>query len=93
MSLRKARARFVPSEDVGPVQVVEVFGETLTDDFSEIEVSDEVFEKLKGNPHIELQVPRVEAGNSPAALFDHDGDGKPGGSKPRARAQSAEPQD
>lgn len=59
MSLRKIRARFVPSEAVGDVRTVEVFGETLSEDFSEIEVSDEVFAKLKGNPHIEVQVKKA----------------------------------
>lgn len=56
MSLRKVRARFIPSEAVGNVASVEVFGETLTADLSEIEVSDDVFAKLKDNPHLEVQV-------------------------------------
>lgn len=56
MSLRKVRARFIPSEAVGNVASVEVFGETLTAELTEIEVSDDVFAKLQDNPHLEVQV-------------------------------------
>lgn len=61
MSLRKIRARLIPSEGLGDVATVDVFGETLAADFAVIEVSDDVFAKLKGNPHVEVQVPRLSA--------------------------------
>lgn len=66
MSLRKIRARFIPSEAVGDVASVEVFGETLTADFAVIEVDDDVFAKLKGNQHIEVQVQKPTSAGQPA---------------------------
>jgi hypothetical protein len=81
MSLRKVEARFSPSDATGDMRFVEVFGVTLTAEFTAIEVSDAVLAKLRGNPHIVVKDP-----------LDHDGDGRKGGSKKRA-AQDAPPDD
>lgn len=71
MSLRKVSARFVADEEItGPARSVVVFGHTLTEAFSKIEVDDVVFGKLQGNPHIEVK----------GSALDLDNSGEPGGS-------------
>lgn len=81
MSLRKVEARLIADEDTtGDVRAVEVFGHVLTEEFREIEVDDHVLAKLQGNPHIDVVGGDEDEEGNP---FDHDGDGKSGGSRPR----------
>lgn len=55
------------NEDMAGVMSVSVFGHELTRDFAEIEVSDEVLAKLKGNPAIEVMVRKPKADPAPVA--------------------------
>lgn len=79
------QARFLASAATGDVRFVEVFGLELTEDFSKVSVDEDVLAKLQGNPHVEVKAPKA------AGTFDHDGDGKAGGSKPRAAEAAPEP--
>lgn len=80
MSPRNVQARFVASDETGDVRSVEVYGHVLTEKFARVDVDADVLAKLQGNPHIE-----VKGDNA----FDHDGDGKPGGS--RRKVKDADP--
>lgn len=51
--------------DMAEVASVTVFGQKLTQDHAEIEVSDEVLAKLKGNPAVEVLVRKARAAAEP----------------------------
>lgn len=74
------RARFVGNPDKGGEgpSAIKVFGlEFAKGEWVEIEDA-AVFARLSGNNHFETG----DAVLAPVEAFDHDGDGKPGGSKP-----------
>lgn len=60
--MQTIRARISGDHDeMRDVHGVSVFGHSIGKEFSEIEVTDEVLAKLKGNPAIEVQVKKAAA--------------------------------
>lgn len=79
------KARIIgPASELGAFESLNFFGQGLTREWSaDFKATPEVVAKLQANKYVEVK--GVTASDS---AFDHDGDGKPGGSKPSLTAES-----